>query len=91
MFLYLILMSIFVSWYLIFLEETSMKLVIVRDYKTKSTTQELIMGWSDAEPEEDFAEDLYYVESRLLISNYDLEAVWSSELNRARRTAKFSE
>lgn len=66
-----------------------MKLVIVRHYKTKSNTQELIMGWSDAPPEDDFAEDLYFVEGMLLISKYDFDAVWSSKLERANRTAKF--
>ncbi len=66
-----------------------MKLVIVRHYKTKSNTKELIMGWSDAPPEDDFAEDLYFVEGMLLISKYDFDAVWSSKLERANRTAKF--
>ena len=66
-----------------------MKLVIVRHYKTKSNTKELIMGWSDAPPEDDFAEDLYFVEGMLLISKYDFDAVWSSKLERAERTAKF--
>ena len=47
------------------------------------------MGWSDAPPEDDFAEDLYYVEGQLLISKYDFNAVWSSKLERANRTAKF--
>lgn len=47
------------------------------------------MGWSDAPPEDDFAEDLYYVEGLLLISKYDFNAVWSSKLERSNRTAKF--
>ena len=47
------------------------------------------MGWSDAPPEDDFAEDLYFVEGLLLISKYNFDAVWSSNLERANRTAKF--
>ena len=47
------------------------------------------MGWSDAPPEDDFAEDLYYVEGLLLISKFEFDAVWSSKLERANRTAKF--
>ena len=66
-----------------------MKLVIVRHYKTKSNAQELIMGWSDAPPEDDFAEDLYYVEDLLLLSRFEFDAIWSSKLERAIRTAKF--
>ena len=47
------------------------------------------MGWSDAPPEDDFAEDLYFVEDILLVSKYNFDAVWSSKLERADRTAKF--
>ena len=47
------------------------------------------MGWSDAPPEDDFAEDLYFVEGVLLISKYNFDVVWSSKLERANRTAQF--
>ena len=66
-----------------------MKLIIVRHYKTKSNAQELIMGWGDAPPEDGFAEDLYFVGRKLIKSKYKFDIVWSSELERAKQTAKF--
>lgn len=66
-----------------------MKIILVRHYKTKSNTRELIMGWSDAPPEDDYEEDLFYVGDVLVRSKLNIDTVWSSNLGRAKNTARF--
>lgn len=66
-----------------------MRLILVRHYRTVNNQARLIMGWGDAPPSEHWEDDLLEVAGRLEAREIYLDAVGSSELGRARRTARY--
>jgi broad specificity phosphatase PhoE len=66
-----------------------MRLILVRHYRTINNQARLIIGWGDAPPADDWEEDLQEVTSRLRAAGIRFGVVWSSELVRARQTARY--
>jgi alpha-ribazole phosphatase len=66
-----------------------MRVIVVRHYKTVNNVQQRIMGWGDAPPAPDWEQDLISVEGRLRARGLGFDAVYSSRLERAKRTAGY--
>jgi broad specificity phosphatase PhoE len=66
-----------------------MRVIVVRHYKTLGNANNQILGWGDAPRVPDWAADLDYVDARLQACNVQVDAVYSSFLERARQTAMF--
>lgn len=64
-----------------------MRAIVVRHYKTLLNASGLIMGWGDAPRAKDWDEDIAYVYNRLRALEISFDRVYSSNLERARRTA----
>ncbi len=64
-----------------------MRAIVVRHYKTLLNASGLIMGWGDAPRAKDWDEDIAYVYKRLRALEIGFDRVYSSNLERARRTA----
>lgn len=66
-----------------------MRAIITRHYKTLHNAADEIMGWGDAPRHSGWRADVDYVESRFQKRAFDFDAVYSSDLERARQTALF--
>lgn len=66
-----------------------MRAIIVRHYKTLHNASDEIMGWGDAPRHIGWRADVDYVESRFQKRAINFDAVYSSDLERARQTALF--
>jgi alpha-ribazole phosphatase len=65
-----------------------MRLILVRHYKTKFNVSGQLMGWGDSPKVDNWMEDMTFVESVLDQHTDSIEAIYSSALTRARRTAE---
>lgn len=66
-----------------------MRLILIRHFRTQSNEARRIMGWGDAPPAKDWEEDLRVVDECLVKRELAIDAIVSSELGRARETARY--
>lgn len=66
-----------------------MRLILIRHFKTRSNSSGRIMGWGDSPPAPDWQHDLNIVCSALLEHQVQLDAIYSSDLQRAWQTADY--
>ncbi len=66
-----------------------MRAIITRHYKTIQNAADEIMGWGDAPRHSGWRGDLDFVEARFQRQAWAFDAVYSSDLERARQTALF--
>jgi broad specificity phosphatase PhoE len=67
----------------------NMRALVVRHYKTLLNASGRILGWGDAPRASDWGEDVAYVDNRLRKLEFRFDRVYSSNLERARRTAMY--
>lgn len=66
-----------------------MRAIVVRHYKTLLNASDQILGWGDAPKAEGWQGDLAAVDENLNAEKIIFDAVYSSDLERARRTAMY--
>ena len=66
-----------------------MRAIIVRHYKTMINASDQILGWGDSPREHGWEVDVQFVGKRMHEHGINFDAVYSSDLERARRTAMF--
>ncbi|MGD8851349.1 MAG: histidine phosphatase family protein [Gammaproteobacteria bacterium] len=66
-----------------------MRAIVVRHYKTLLNSAGRIMGWQDAPRVKDWFADVSYVDAQLRERGIALDAIYSSDLERARQTAMY--
>ncbi len=66
-----------------------MRLLLVRHFKTRSNAAGRIIGWGDSPPAQDWEKDPSYVDEILRERGIHIDAIYSSDLERARRTAMY--
>lgn len=66
-----------------------MRAIVVRHYRTLSNAHQLIMGWADAPPAPNWEDDLLYVARVMRRRQIAFDAIYSSALGRAQRTAHY--
>lgn len=66
-----------------------MRAIVVRHYKTLLNTSGQIMGWKDAPREKGWLADVTFVDERLRERGISFDAIYSSDLERARQTAMY--
>lgn len=66
-----------------------MRAIVVRHYKTLLNASDRILGWGDAPKAEGWQADLAFVDDRLNAAKIVFDAIYSSDLERARRTAMY--
>jgi broad specificity phosphatase PhoE len=64
-----------------------MRAIVVRHYKTLFNSAGRIMGWQDAPRVKDWHADVAFVEARLREREVSIDAIYCSDLERARQTA----
>lgn len=64
-------------------------MIVVRHYKTLLNDADRILGWGDAPRAEDWRSDVAFVDERLRELELKFDAVFSSNLERSRRTAMY--
>ncbi|MGB5397688.1 MAG: histidine phosphatase family protein [Gammaproteobacteria bacterium] len=66
-----------------------MRAIITRHYKTLINAAEEILGWADSPRDRGWRADVVYVGRQLKKNAISFDAVYSSDLERSRQTAKF--
>lgn len=66
-----------------------MRVILVRHFKTVNNESRRIMGWGDAPPSKDWEIDLLEVNERIKNRDIRFQAIYSSDLGRARETAQY--
>jgi broad specificity phosphatase PhoE len=66
-----------------------MRAIVVRHYKTVLNSSGKIMGWKDAPRHKEWLADVAFVDERLRKHGIRLDAIYSSDLERARQTAMY--
>ena len=66
-----------------------MRAIITRHYKTLINAAEEILGWGDSPRDSGWKADVEYVSTQLQKRGVKFDAVYSSDLERARQTAMF--
>lgn len=66
-----------------------MRMIVVRHYKTLLNDADKILGWGDAPRADDWRADVGFVDERLRELGIHFDAVFSSNLERSRRTAMY--
>ena len=66
-----------------------MRAIIVRHYKTVSNANNRIIGWSESPPVAGWQRDMKHVDKMLHAASIHFEAVYTSQLHRARSTGLF--
>ncbi len=65
-----------------------MRAIVIRHYKTRSNETGRLMGWEDSPRGREWKADFDFVSSRLLEQGIAFDAIYSSDLDRSRQTAK---
>ncbi len=65
-----------------------MRVILTRHYQTIANTENRILGWSNSPPCPGWKNDIDFIASRLRECGISLDAIYSSDLERARETAK---
>ena len=66
-----------------------MRAIVIRHYKTLLNASDRILGWGDAPRAKDWDADVSYVEKRLQKTGLTFDRIYSSNLERSRRTAMY--
>lgn len=66
-----------------------MRIILIRHYKTLFNVSKQLTGWRDSPHAKDWVEDLVFVEAALQHHVNGVDAIYSSALERSRRTAEF--
>ena len=66
-----------------------MRAIITRHYKTLINATKEILGWGDSPRHKGWKADVVFVDARLKKHGISFDAVYSSDLERARQTAIF--
>ena len=66
-----------------------MRAIVLRHYKTLLNSAGQIMGWKDAPRHQDWLADVEFVDKRLRKHDIRPDAIYSSDLERARQTAMY--
>ncbi|PID42542.1 MAG: hypothetical protein CSB48_10020 [Proteobacteria bacterium] len=66
-----------------------MRVIVVRHYKTRFNKSNKIMGWGNSPPAKDWMRDLIYVKKKLKQNDLCISAIYTSNLERAKRTGDF--
>jgi broad specificity phosphatase PhoE len=64
-----------------------MRVILVRHYQTLSNAAGRILGWADSPPCVDWRADVDFIASQLRKGDVGIDAVYASDLTRARQTA----
>lgn len=64
-----------------------MRAIVIRHYKTLLNASDRILGWGDAPRAQDWGADIAFVDGRLREMAFTFDRIYSSNLERARRTA----
>lgn len=65
-----------------------MRVILIRHYQTVSNAEGRILGWGNSPPCPDWKADVDFIDNRLQEYGVSFDAVYSSDLERARQTAK---
>ena len=65
-----------------------MRIILIRHFKTQTNEDGRILGWDDSPPCQDWRTDFDYVDALLTEQGVNFDAVYSSDLERSRQTAK---
>ena len=65
-----------------------MRAIVIRHYKTRSNESGRLMGWEDSPRGREWKADFDFVSSRLHERDIAFDAIYSSDLDRSRQTAK---
>jgi len=65
------------------------RVIVVRHYRTLCNVSDEIMGWGDAPRARDWESDLAFIDNLLDQSQIQVDAIYSSYLERARQTAMY--
>jgi len=65
-----------------------MRVILTRHYQTQSNAEGRILGWGNSPPCPDWKTDVDFIDNRLQEIGISFDAVYSSDLERARYTAK---
>ena len=65
-----------------------MRLILTRHHKTVSNAEDRVLGWGDSPPNTGWESDIDFIGERLRENTVRLDAIYSSDLQRAQRTAK---
>lgn len=65
-----------------------MRVILTRHYQTQSNTEGRILGWGNSPPVRDWKTDVDFIDNQLHASGINFDAIYSSDLERARQTAK---
>jgi broad specificity phosphatase PhoE len=66
-----------------------MRAIVTRHYKTLINASEQILGWGDSPRDKGWKADVEFVSDRIKENGISFDAVYSSDLERARQTAMF--
>ena len=66
----------------------AMRVILVRHYQTQSNADGRIIGWLDSPPCADCKDDIDFIDGRLREQGICFDAIYSSDLQRARETAR---
>lgn len=65
-----------------------MRIILTRHYRTQSNAEGRILGWGDSPPYRDWKTNVEFIDNQLHACGINFDAVYSSDLKRARQTAK---
>ena len=63
-----------------------MHIIVVRHYKTVKNATNKIMGWANSPPAKGWRKDVSFIERVFRDKNYNFSTIYTSELERAKRT-----
>ena len=65
-----------------------MRVILTRHYQTQSNAEGRILGWGNSPPYHDWKDNVDFIDTRLHENGINFDAIYSSDLERARKTAK---
>jgi broad specificity phosphatase PhoE len=65
-----------------------MRVILLRHYKTQSNKEGRILGWGDSPPYPNWMKNINFIDAGLRENGVNLDAVYSSDLERSYQTAK---
>jgi broad specificity phosphatase PhoE len=65
-----------------------MRVILIRHYQTQSNAEGRILGWGNSPPFHDWKDNVDFIDTRLHENGINFDAIYSSDLERARKTAK---
>ena len=65
-----------------------MRVILIRHYKTQSNKEGRILGWGDSPPYPNWMKNINFIDAGLRENGVNLDAVYSSDLERSYQTAK---